>query len=157
MGAAVPSRCLFLLLHLQTHISSLQLQFQSRGHYPPKIFSTSAPLLKHGLVMQILKCATCESICWENKTPLHSPGSIYCSPFTIHLPANIPMITRERMITSKVFAISEVPMRIAAEMEKRLFISKVPFLQSNRKGDRVSRVFLSCRWIPSVSCCPKPK
>lgn len=45
------------------------------------------------------------------------------------------MITRERMITSKVFAISEVPMRIAAAMEKRLFISKVPFLQSNSKGD----------------------
>lgn len=105
--------------------------------------------------MQILKCATCESTWWENKTPLHSQRNIYCSPFTIHLPANIPMTTRETMITSKVFASSEVPIRTAAAMEKRLFISKVPFLQSNRKRDRLSWEFLSCRSIPSVSPCPK--
>lgn len=46
------------------------------------------------------------------------------------------MITRERMITSKVLAISEVPIRIAAAMEKRLFISRVPFLQSHGETDR---------------------
>lgn len=37
------------------------------------------------------------------------------------------------MITSKVLAISEVPITIAAAMERRLLISKVPFLQSTRE------------------------
>jgi len=46
------------------------------------------------------------------------------------------------MITSKLFASSEVPRRIAAVMEKTLFISKAPFLQSNRAGDRVSLFLL---------------
>lgn len=45
------------------------------------------------------------------------------------------MITREMMMTSKDFDSSEVPIRSAGTMEKRLFSSKVPFLQSNREGD----------------------
>lgn len=43
-------------------------------------------------------------------------------------PAHIPMTTRQTMITSKVPANLDVPMRIAGITEKMLFISKVPFL-----------------------------
>lgn len=68
------------------------------------------------------------------------------------------MITREMMITSKVFAISEVPIRTAATMEKRLFISKVPFLQSNRKTESVYFSKTSIADRPSVaSRCSKPR
>lgn len=126
---------MFIAAFTDTHLLPAA-QIPVPGPLSPRDLWSFCTRLKHSLVMQIPECDTCESICWENKTPLHSQGNIYCSPFTIHLPANIPMRTRERMITSKVFASSEVPMRIAAAMEKRLFISKVPFLQrSSRRED----------------------
>jgi len=68
------------------------------------------------------------------------------------------MITRETMITSKVFATSEVPIRTAATMEKRLFISKVPFLQSSRETESVYFSKTSIADRPSlVLRCSKPR
>lgn len=135
VGAAVPSRC--LLPHLQTHISSLQLKFQSQA-----IISQRSLVLVHQAKAEPWHADSNVCYLWKallgEQNTFTQPRKYLSSPFTIHLPANIPMTTRERMITSKVFASSEVPMRIAAAMEKRLFISKVPFLQ--RKGKEADSV-----------------
>lgn len=60
------------------------------------------------------------------------PRSQDDSPVPHRLPAHIPTNSLDKMIISNDLATSLLPIKIAGTMEKTLFTSKAPFLQSTK-------------------------
>lgn len=55
-------------------------------------------------------------------------------------PAQMPIMMRQMMITSKVLATLEVPMRMAGMMEKMLLMRRVPFLERRRTSQELQKI-----------------